>query len=1283
MEDKGTMKCIHCGGAVIKSQTHGGYHELLCQHCGNKKIELTETDVQNIYEIHCFTDRVITIMNEQGTKAKKKRMWQDDADLKKLYNKHCAEAEKYPFFAICCAAYQTNGFLEYYNNKDAVDAWYDIAKNYLKQLRAEHDHHVANELYLSKYVKLYEKLRNKKRNILIRFGSTFSFVLAALIIGFVLYSPVVSDLESGISISIPHKSISAFDKWNISIDAAVESLQSNAYSEAKNALRNETKTFVLYDLSLLGNKSSVELSGSVRVEIPIPEGMDKTALKIYHIVNDEEYEEIPSSVSSKNNTITFYTTHFSHYAVAERHQVVFFDANGANSVENLFVKRDNLAEEPATPQKKGYTFVGWTLNGVLWDFSKDTVTKDMTLVAKWIPNEYIVTLDKNGGSTQIDTFPIRYMSAYESLPKNVFKPGYTFIGWFTSSFGGTQITKDSIMDIADNLTLYAHFEANANKLRFDANGGTGEMPSLTVNTDETISLPICKFERKGYTFVGWSTSRNGVAEYSNLASYTMPTDSETILYAVWSLNEYTVFFETVGGPDMDFIVYTVNDTVTLPEAIRDHYIFEGWYTNAEYDGDPIKSFSDEIGEKIFYAKWTPIEYTITFHPDGGTPVDEIIYTVESETFRLKDSNKTGYTFLGWFDPQGNRVESVVLGTYGNLELTARWRAIVYTITLNNESATESGIKEIFETYNLGFYLDRESIQNIVKIPELPKKTGFVFQGYYASVTDNATANASGTVQYINANGDILIDATAFTENVTFYALWIPAVYTITLDSQGAEEAGSSAYYEKYATGIYLNADCTQAGKITVPVRDGFTFMGYFESVSDNGTASAAGIGQIIAADGTILATDIFYTADKTLIALWAEPRYEITLDSQGADVSGSTGIYQKTHVGLYWDMHCALNVSGNRIAVPEKTGYTFGGYYTSVSGNHSTSPVGQNQYIGADGTILITNSTFTANTTLYALWYLNSFNATWDDPNHSTMTVNRTSSLCSDASIGVLNSGATVYYGDQLQITYIADTGYHFDVNGSAQTQFTVSFAVTEDFTSEDMIRTPQLNTYTIVYHSNIGDGNSISEAGQRYGASKTLSTTPFSRVGWNFSGWNTKADGSGTAYANNASVNNLGWGDVHGETITLYAQWSLVTSHSYYADSVTVKDSSVMQISQSLATHFDIEYLADHGYRFYIIAGFHIREIKDGYQLVGISCAPLESGFWGPQVDQKYRIYGSGKLETSNSTHERNVYIETSALSVNEYLRAYHSLYFYFSADGFGADDWEMSNLNFTVYFQ
>ena len=413
----------------------------------------------------------------------------------------------------------------------------------------------------------------------------------------------------------------------------------------------------------------------------------------------------------------------------------------------------------------------------------------------------------------------------------------------------------------------------------------------------------------------------------------------------------------------------------------------------------------------------------------------------------------------------------------------------------------------------------------------------------------------------------------------------------------------------------------------------------------------------------------------TLVAKWIPIVHTITLDSQGAEQAGSTSCYQKYGTGIYLNADCTQT---GKITVPEKRGYTFGGYYASVFDNHSISPIGQNQYIGADGTILITSSTFTANTTLYALWYLNSFKATWVEPEHCTITVNRTSSLCGEATIGILNSGSTVYYGDQLQITYIADSGYHFNVNGSVQTQFTISFAVEEDFTSKDMIRTPQINTYTIIYHSNIDGGNSVLEADQKYGISKILTSNPFSRIGWQFSGWNTKADGSGMAYADNASVNNFDWGDVHGETITLYAQWSLVTAHTYtYSGPITIDDSSITQIPQSLTTCFDIEYLAQQGYQFYILASFHIKEIKDGYQLMGISCAPLEDDFWGAYV-----VCGSNKIETPNNTHERDFYINTSSFNANEYLSAYQSLYFYFSADGLGADDWQLSNLQFTVYF-
>ncbi len=57
------------------------------------------------------------------------------------------------------------------------------------------------------------------------------------------------------------------------------------------------------------------------------------------------------------------------------------------------------------------------------------------------------------------------------------------------------------------------------------------------------------------------------------------------------------------------------------------------------------------------------------------------------------------------------------------------------------------------------------------------------------------------------------------------------------------------------------------------------------------------------------------------------------------------------------------------------------------------------------------------------------------------------------------------------------------------------------------------------------------------YGTPATLNTNSFIYSGYTFSGWNTEKDGSGTSYANGASVSNLT--EVDGETITLYAQWT------------------------------------------------------------------------------------------------------------------------------------------------
>ena len=82
-----------------------------------------------------------------------------------------------------------------------------------------------------------------------------------------------------------------------------------------------------------------------------------------------------------------------------------------------------------------------------------------------------------------------------------------------------------------------------------------------------------------------------------------------------------------------------------------------------------------------------------------------------------------------------------------------------------------------------------------------------------------------------------------------------------------------------------------------------------------------------------------------------------------------------------------------------------------------------------------------------------------------------------------------------------------------------------------------QPNTYSLSFDSNGGSGSMASQTVTE-GQSTTLKSNTFTKTGHTFTGWNTKADGSGTAYADNATLTLT-------EDTTLYAQWTLVTDYT------------------------------------------------------------------------------------------------------------------------------------------
>ena len=196
-----------------------------------------------------------------------------------------------------------------------------------------------------------------------------------------------------------------------------------------------------------------------------------------------------------------------------------------------------------------------------------------------------------------------------------------------------------------------------------------------------------------------------------------------------------------------------------------------------------------------------------------------------------------------------------------------------------------------------------------------------------------------------------------------------------------------------------------------------------------------------------------------------------------------------------------------------KTGYYFTGWNTKANGSGTSY---------SDGAY----ATFYGNTTLYAQWqkYADPV-ITFDKNDGSGTTVTQ-----------------TVPYGENatLNVNSFTRTGYTFsgwntkdDGSGTAYGDG-ASISPSSNVT---LYAQWQLNTYSYSFDANGGTG-SMSGGSAAYGESIQLPGNTFTRPKYTFSGWNTRADGSGTAYADNASLTVT-------DNTTLYAQWILVTDYT------------------------------------------------------------------------------------------------------------------------------------------
>lgn len=203
-------------------------------------------------------------------------------------------------------------------------------------------------------------------------------------------------------------------------------------------------------------------------------------------------------------------------------------------------------------------------------------------------NTYTVTFDKQSGTGGSNSVTATYGSAMPSMTKPT-RTGYTFGGYYTSTGGsGTQYYNANggsvrSWDKTSNTTLYAKWTANTYYVRFNKNASdaTGTMSNETFTYGTAKALTSNAFSRTGYTFAGWTTNANGTGtSYTNgqsVSNLTSTANGTVDLYAKWSVNSYTITFNTDGGSAIAAITQNYGTAITAPATpTKDGYTFAGW-----------------------------------------------------------------------------------------------------------------------------------------------------------------------------------------------------------------------------------------------------------------------------------------------------------------------------------------------------------------------------------------------------------------------------------------------------------------------------------------------------------------------------------------------------------------------------------------------------------------------------------------------------------------------------------------------------------------------------------
>ena len=376
-------------------------------------------------------------------------------------------------------------------------------------------------------------------------------------------------------------------------------------------------------------------------------------------------------------------TYTANWQVIEYTIITLLEGGNAGSSEVYFYTVEQTVTLP-TPTRTGYTFLGWTGEGITTPQPNVTIPKgstgDKTYIENWELTEYNITMDLSGGSGQEKVVYTMTDEDFE-LPTPT-RNGYEFVGWTGEDITTPQTSVKIPKGSTGNKAYTANWKVIEYTITLDTNGGPVVSP-IKYTVEDLFTLPYIL--RPGYEFAGWTLDGSGMLPFTPLIIY--PGTTGDLHYkAEWRLAEYTITMDLDGGSGQEKVVYTITDEdFELPTPTRNGYEFVGW--TGERITTPqtsVKIPKGSTGNKAYTANWKVIRYTITLVTNGGAVIASIRYTVEDSVTLPIPPERPGYEFAGWvLDGSGQFPSTPMIipaGSTGDRLYKAEWRVATYTIT---------------------------------------------------------------------------------------------------------------------------------------------------------------------------------------------------------------------------------------------------------------------------------------------------------------------------------------------------------------------------------------------------------------------------------------------------------------------------------------------------------------------------------------------------------------------------------------------------------------------------